>query len=59
MFKCKTLPKPSNCSTETSVSEPMEAVQTTSSARENSLYTCAGRFEVVVKSGMMTLQLTE
>jgi len=28
---------------ETAVSEPMEAVQTTSSARENSLQTCASR----------------
>jgi hypothetical protein len=59
MFKCKTLPKPDCCSTETAVSEPMEAVQTSSSARENSLYTCAGRFGSGCESGMMTLQLTE
>lgn len=55
MFKSYPNPKPECCSIETAVSEPMEAVQTSSSARENSLYTCAGRFEVVVMSGMMTL----
>ena len=55
ILKCKTIPKPECCSIESAVSERKEAVQTSSSARENSLYTCAGKFGSGCESGMMTL----